>query len=116
MKRNIIGLIFIGLLFISCETDYADYYYEVTGTATNVDITISDLFGGNIQHDNVNIPWQSQVYRNDSPENRIFAYISAQNQGSTGNITVKIYRNGDVIKSSTSTGAYCIASTSYSNK
>jgi len=106
----------IGFLFISCDPDTADYYYEVTGTASKVNVTYSDLFGGTLQESNKSLPWTSKTFTNDSPENRIFAYISAQNQTNTGTVTVSIYRNGKMEKTASSTGAYVIASTSYSNK
>jgi len=104
-------------MFTSCEDDYADYYYEVTGTATHVDITMSNLFGGTIQHNNIETPWTSQTFRNDSPTNSIHAYISAQNRHNTDTtVTVKIYRNGAVVKNTTSSGGFCIATASYTNK
>jgi hypothetical protein len=40
---------------------------------------------------------------------RRWLYISAQNNSSTGNVTVKIYRNGKVVATNTSYGAYTIA-------
>ena len=116
MKRLFLVLI-IGLLaFMACE-DFFDvdntYKYEVTGTAQSVRVTISDENGGTAQH-TVNVPWE---YSFDKLENEdFFLYLSAQNQGADGTVTVKIYIEDKVIKETTSSGAYCIASVNYSYK
>ena len=115
MKKMIL-IFFTIILFSSCGPNYADYHYEVTGTEATANITITDLFGSTMQYNGASIPWESDTYRNDSFNNTIFAYISAQNTMPSGALTVKIYRNGKVVKSATSSGAYCIASTSYSNQ
>ena len=41
-----------------------------------------------------------------------FVYLSAQNNGDYGYITVEIYVNGMLFKSSSSTGGYVIATAS----
>jgi hypothetical protein len=41
-------------------------------------------------------------------------YVSAQNLGESGSVTVTIYLNGAVVGKSTSSGAYVIADASYS--
>jgi hypothetical protein len=115
MKRALLVLLIVGsLAFIACE-DWFDventYKYEVTGTATSVRVTITDKNGGTAQH-TVDIPWS---YSFDKLENEnIFLYLSAQNQDNEGTVTVKIYIEDKVIKETTSSGAYCIASANYS--
>ena len=102
--RLVIILISIMVLFgcsIECE-------YKVTGSANTVDVTYSNESEGTSQESNVSIPW---TYSFDGEEGQ-FVYISAQNQGETGSVTVTIYRNGKKIETSTSNGAYVIATAS----
>jgi hypothetical protein len=84
--------------------------YEITGTADEVDVTLNNDTGGTEQYDNVSIP---KKYSYDSFTDN-FLYISAQNQGKYGTVTVSIYVNGKVVKTSSSSGAYVIASASAS--
>ena len=41
-----------------------------------------------------------------------FVYVSAQNNQASGTVVVTIYRDGEVFKTSTSMGAYVIATAS----
>lgn len=82
--------------------------YEITGTAKEVDVTLNNASGGTEQYDDVRLPKKyTYYYFSDS-----FLYISAQNQGDSGSVTVKIYINGRLFKTSRSSGAYVIASAS----
>lgn len=83
-----------------------DVKYEVTGSAQSVDITYQNEDGGTSQVSDVTLPW-SITFTGDTLD---FVYISAQNQGETGTVTVTIYRDAEQFKSSTSSGAYVIAS------
>jgi len=82
--------------------------YRISGTAQKVDVTLSNSSGGTEQYDDVSVP-HSYKYRDfyDS-----FVYISAQNQGQSGSVTVSIYHKGNLFKTSTSSGAYVIATAS----
>lgn len=89
--------------------------YEITGTAEKVNITLSNDTGGTEQSytylnptKTLSTPWRREYY---SFPNR-FLYISAQNQGEYGTVTVSIYVNGELFKTSSSSGAYVIASAS----
>ncbi|MBA7669777.1 hypothetical protein ES703_77911 [subsurface metagenome] len=103
------------LLCLSCEltgpsgpTIY-NVEYEVTGFPPNkVDVTFENESGGTSQYSNVSIPWSYSFEREEGE----FVYISAQNQGESGSITVTIYKNNNILKSSTSSGAYVIATAS----
>jgi len=118
MKKVIIlfGLALTFLLLVSCEdTVYgtSTYKYEVTGSATSVNITMSDSNGETSQMSNVAVPWSYSFNKDNIFD--FFAYLSAQNNnGDNSTVTAKIYRNGKEVKSATSTGAYCIATVSYS--
>jgi hypothetical protein len=86
--------------------------YEVTGTASSANITQTNPDGGIEQYSNVKLPGS---YAFSVPIRRgsfdyYHASISAQNNGSRGSITVTIYVNGKIFKTSTSSGAYVIAS------
>ena len=87
---------------------YYDVKYEVTGTATTVDITMENEDGGTSQYSDLSVPWSYEFRRIEGS----FVYISAQNQQETGSVTVKIYTDGSVFKTSTSAGAYVIATAS----
>jgi len=93
------------MLFIGCSIECE---YKVTGSANTVDVTYSNESEGTSQESNVSIPW---TYSFEGEEGQ-FVYISAQNQGETGSVTVTIYRNGKKIETSTSNGAYVIATAS----
>lgn len=83
-----------------------DVKYEVTGSASTVDVTYTNEDGGTSQLSDVTLPW-SVSFTGDTLD---FVYVSAQNQGETGTVTATIYRDGEQFKSSTSSGAYVIAS------
>lgn len=86
----------------------SDVRYEITGTATKVDVTLNNSTGGTEQYDDVYLP-KTYTY---SPFSDWFLYISAQNQGESGTVTVSIYVNGTLYKTATSSGAYVIVSAS----
>jgi len=93
------------VIFVGCSIECE---YKVTGSANTVDITYSNESEGTSQESNVSTPW---TYSFEGEEGQ-FVYISAQNQGESGSVTVSIYRNGKKIESSTSNGAYVIATAS----
>ena len=105
------------MLMVSCSSGYTSnyaqkspdtVYYKGTGTARAVNITLSNAQGGTEQYSNIAVPF-SFAY-NNFPSN--FMYLSAQNQGESGSITVESYLNGNLIKRSSSSGAYVISTAS----
>ena len=116
MRRIIVGFVFVGLLglLVSCEDTVfgkSTYRYEVTGTVQSVRITMSIENETTVQRIET-VPW---VYTFEKDNIGSFSvYLSVQNQGEDGIFTVKIYRNGKVVRQATSTGAYSIATVSYS--
>ena len=103
---------FIAALVVTAcgVTDRTTYQvkYEVTGTAQSASLTYQNKDGGTSQESDVVLPW-TYSFEGESGD---FVYISAQNSGETGSVITTIYRDGDVFKTSTSTGAYVIASAS----
>jgi len=84
--------------------------YKITGTASKVFVTLSNATGGTEQFDNVHVPHTYTFEKYTG----WFLYVSAQNLGESGSVTVTIYLNGAVVATSTSSGAYVIATASYS--
>ena len=82
--------------------------YKITGTAEEVDVTLSNDTGGTEQYTSVSLPKKYTYTSFDDS----FTYISAQNQGASGTVTVSIYVNGELFKTSSSSGAYVIATAS----
>lgn len=116
MRKCILLLLLAGVLLFNCEkkadepsgpTIYA-VEYEVTGNAPSVDITIENEQGGTSQYADVPIPWDYEFARTAGE----FVYVSAQNQTDHGSVTVTIYVDGSNWKTSTSNGAYVIATAS----
>jgi hypothetical protein len=86
--------------------------YEVTGTASSASITLTNQNGGTEQYGNVRLPgsYEFSVPIKRGSFDYYHAMILAQNNGSRGSITVTIYVNGKIFRTSTSSGAYVIAS------
>lgn len=82
--------------------------YEVTGSAEYVNVTYQNDSGGISQVTNVPLPWS--ISFSGDPED--YVYLSAQNQGETGSVTVTIFKDGDVFKRATSQGSFVVASVS----
>ena len=115
--KKLIPIIFIfSFLLFSCsnptepkEKSYS-VKYEVTGSAKKVSITIENDNGGTSQFSDVSVPWTYNFA--DRKKEGTFVYVAAQNQGETGTVTTTIYKDGKVFKTSTSSGAYVIATAS----
>ena len=97
------------ILFSACGPDVNTLTYEVTGTASTVNVTFTNATGGIEQMSNVLVPWSHSF---DLEGYGQFVSISAQNQGNSGSVTVRILANGNERRRSTSEGAFVIASTS----
>lgn len=82
--------------------------YRISGSAYSVFITYENKTEG-ISQEYANVPW---TYSWSGAKSGQFLYVSAQNQWETGSVTVEIYKNGSLYKTSTSTGAYVIATAS----
>ena len=118
MKYLKIGLLTLFIiLFYNCENLFGpeepedviyNGKYQVTGTANTVFVTYENQSGGISQESDVSIPWSYSFQKKEGE----FVYISAQNEGANGSVTVTIYRDGYVFKTSTSEGAYVIATAS----
>ena len=103
-------LLLLPLLFLAgCSKDGGpEYSYEVTGSGTAFDVTIEGAPSGTAQFSGVRSGWTYTWHQTGTR----WLYVSAQNTGSTGSVTVKIVRNGKVKATQTSSGAYVIASVS----
>ena len=124
MKRSRLMVLFALVLIIimACDSGLSTTTYpawsggvelEVTGTTTEVSITYQNGSGGTSQVASTKLPWKYLYYGYPSE----FYYLSAQNQKVSGSVIVTIYKTDKnsvkhIYNSSTSTGAYVIATTS----
>jgi hypothetical protein len=112
MKNTIIFS--ICLLFLatatSCSKENAgvEYMYEVTGTSGEYSVTLQNTDNETQQWSSVGNGWWYKWQQRGTR----WLYISAQNQKSSGNVTVRIIRNGKIVKENTSYGGYTIATAS----
>lgn len=79
--------------------------YEITGTASSVNVTLYGPTGGTEYYSNVPVP---HTYSYPSFPRGYFLYIQADNNGDHGAVTVTIYVDGNVYK--TSSGINALAS------
>jgi len=82
--------------------------YLISGTATKVNVTLSNGTGGTEQYQDVALP---KIYSYNSFSN-YFLYVSAQNASESGSVKVSIFLKGKLYKTSDSEGAYVIATAS----
>jgi hypothetical protein len=114
LRNHLLTLLFIVLILLiqSCDSFERwvaiDVEYRVSGTAETVDITIENEEGGVSQYADVEIPW---IYSGKF-DRGAFVYVSAQNQGYSGSVTVEIYQEGRRLRRSESEGAFVIATAS----
>jgi hypothetical protein len=94
----------------SPTTHSVEYKVEGFGAGNFADVTYSNMSGGTEQK-KLAIPGTISYF---AVPNGTFLYISAQNPTSAGGIQVSIKADGRVIKSSTSSGGYVIATASTS--
>jgi len=86
----------------------SEVVYLIKGTARTVDVTLSNATGGTEQHFDIWLPFFLGYERFPGE----FLYISAQNKGAQGTVTVEIFYKGHLYKQSTSSGSYAIATAS----
>jgi hypothetical protein len=117
VKKLIFALPFI-LLFAGCgdrslglPVTYT-IKYEVTGTANSVSITMNNAGDNTEQLSNVPVPWEKTFSVELKKDSYYFAYVSAQNNGSSGSVIARIYKDEKLFKEATSSGAYVIATAS----
>ena len=112
MKKLIMALMLClvsTVMFTSCD-DYEEpiYTYEVSGTGGPFFVTFENS-SNNTQQEVVNNGWTYTI-----PHYMNWLYVSAQNQASYGDVTVKIKENGKILEQTTSHGGYTIATASHS--
>ncbi len=126
--KKIIFLLLLSVFLFACELDNPkEVEYKVTCTATPnlVDLTIENEDGRTSQFSDVATPWTYTfdiekddygvfvyVFDIEKDDYGVFVYVSAQNQQDHGSVTATIYVDGSQFKTSTSTGAYVIATAS----
>jgi hypothetical protein len=119
MKKQLLLCVIVAILFMGCgsggdsdEGKTTRVQYKVTGSASSVDLTFENVNGGISQYSDISLPW---AYNFEITKgHNTFLYISAQNNGETGTVIAEIYLDGNLVKTSTSSGAYVIATASTS--
>jgi major membrane immunogen (membrane-anchored lipoprotein) len=94
-------------LLASCQKE-SSYKYEVTGTSGDYSVTLENSDNNTQQWSNVSNGW----YYTWNQTGERWLYISAQNNKGSGDVTVKIIKDGKVLVSNTGYGAYSIATVS----
>jgi hypothetical protein len=82
--------------------------YEITGSASSVDVTYQNENGDTSQESDVPVPWTKTFAGKDGQ----FVYISGQNKGESGDTTCIVYVDGRQKETNTSSGAYAICTAS----
>jgi len=113
MKQSVFFFfLFLASFFItSCESfepSSSEYSYEVSGSSGSYSVTLQNTDDNTQQWASVNSGW----YYSWKQSGTRWLYISAQNNLSSGNVTVKIIKDGQVVASNTSYGGYSIATVS----
>ena len=107
MKKlnQVLSITILAIFLNSCQKENIEYRYEVTGTSGSYSVTIQNAENNTQQFSNVGNGWWYKWTQSGSR----WLYVSAQNNRSTGNVTVKIIRGGRVVAENTSYGGYTIA-------
>ncbi len=111
-KILMVAIASIAMLFTSCSKDSelylgkSDYSYSVSGSSGSYSVTIEGAPKGTSQYSNVGSNWSYKW----TQSGKRFLYVSAQNNKNSGSVTVSIIKNGKIIATQTSSGAYVIAS------
>jgi hypothetical protein len=111
--KNLISILVISIFFFGCKKEEikpspVDYKYLITGTSGSYSVTLQNV-DNNVQQ------WSDvgqNCYYTWTQTGTRWLYLSAQNNKSSGNVTVKIYRNNIVVAENTSYGGYTIATVS----
>ena len=90
------------------EPEEPELQYWVNSDCGEVSTTYATAGGGTAQRDF----GDGVVYESDGFSSGDFLYISAQNQCSSGDVTVRIYKRGSIYRETSSSGAYVIATAS----
>ena len=100
-------LFFLIALFVSCFSDGGRIIlFEVTGSATSFDVTITKPDGNSTQYNSVvsGASWEFKGFPGD------YVYMSGKNRTNQGNVEVSISVDGATFMADDSSGAYALAS------
>lgn len=106
MRSLCVCLIFA--LSAACRMGPSSVVYQVGGSASKASVTYTTPDGDIEQVSGASLPWS----RSFSAHSGDFLSLSAQNDGATGCVQVKILKKEAVLKDAQSCGAFVIASTS----
>ena len=105
-------LLMVGCILLDPDSGPTIIKYEVTGTASSVYITMHNESSSLEELSDISIPWAKELivkptrdYTFEDAGCAHFSYLSAKNNGDSGSITAKIYKNNEEIRTATSSGA-----------
>lgn len=101
----IVVLIFASVTSCDLFDNSVEVRYEVTASVSVYSVTISSAGGGTSQFSDVALPWSYDF----TAEKGDFVYVSA---GGYGTVTVSIYLDGRLYRTTTSIGSPVIATAS----
>lgn len=107
--KKLFLIILIAASSCTVEDTPTPYEYRVSGTSGSYSVTLQNAYDNTEQYSNVGNGWW---YKWTQTGGTRWLYVSAQNNKSTGNVTVQIVRAGKVVASNTSYGGYTIATVS----
>jgi hypothetical protein len=107
--KKLFLIILIAASSCTVEDTPTPYEYRVSGTSGSYSVTLQNAYDNTQQYSNVGNGWW---YKWTQTGGTRWLYVSAQNNKSTGNVTVQIVRAGKVVASNTSYGGYTIATVS----
>ena len=98
----------LGILLFAASCAPTMILYSVTGSAPSASVVYRNASGGTSQVAGVKLPWFYRMkWTWDCGE--CFLSIIAQNESDHGTVTVNIWANATLLKTSTSEGAYVSA-------
>jgi uncharacterized protein YceK len=101
-------LIIVVILLSGCSNLFKAQY-KISGTASSVNVTLANGHGGTEQYTSVKLPYSYDLPTSSGS----FLYCSAQNNDSSGYVQVDIVLWTGVAATGSASGAYCIATASY---
>ena len=112
MKKKLVITVLVCLLLSSCELIGIILFnstkkiirYSVSGTASSVKVKYNDSTGY-VNSNYITPPWATSCTVTVIENSFFWAEITATNNGASGNVTVSIYVDGDLVTSSSGSGS-----------
>jgi hypothetical protein len=104
-------LVFAAVLVSSCDRRREHIIrYEVTGSASSVDITLNNSKGHSEDYRNITLPYSKTISVTLKEFDLFYAYVAAKNRGSSGYVQCTIYKNDRIVAEDEAWWPYTTAS------